>query len=197
MNTAQLKEVNDLENKLKGRETDFLYVIPGFSGKSLLHLCNHLQTIGFDPNEVIPFLHTMLSQVGLGWCIPKSLSQSSKYDDFANKFEDVDMKTIRMRSFVLRVYHEFDDDLRLKFRETICAMLYISSENYTDIYKLFQYIENIEYIHSKDESGLEFFFSALRADGQYQKVFSFAKKHILNGMSIEYFEHFGQNYSFM
>ena len=28
------------------------------------------------------------------WCIPKSLSQSSKYDDFANKFDDQAMKTI-------------------------------------------------------------------------------------------------------
>lgn len=189
MNTAQLKEVNDLENKLQGRETGFLYhfFIPGFSGKSLLHLCNHLQIIGFDPNEVIPFLHTMLSQVGLGWCIPKSLSQSSKYDDFANKFDDQAMKTIRMRSFVLRVYHELDGDLRLQFCETICAMVKFSTENYTDSYKLFQYIENTEYIHSKDESGLELIFLALRADAQYKKVLSFAKKHILYGTSIEYF----------
>ena len=194
MNTAQLKEVNDLESKLKGRETGLLYVIPGFSGKSLLHLCNYLQAIDFDPNEVIPFLHTILSQVGLGWCIPKPLSQSSKYDDFVNKFEDIDMKTIRMRSFILRIYHEFDEDLRLSFCQTICAMVKVNTENYTDSYKLFRYIENTEYIHSKDESGLEFVFSALRADAQYKKVFSFAKEHIFNGMSIEYL---GQNYSFM
>ena len=66
-------------------------------------------------------------------------------------------------------------------------MVKFSTENYTDSYKLFQYIENTEYIHSKDESGLEFIFLALRADAQYKKVLSFEKKHILYGTSIEYF----------
>lgn len=198
MNETQLKEINSVENKLKGRQPDFSYVIPGFTGKSLPELCSHLQVQhALSPDEVILFIYTLLSQVGLGWCIPKPLLtsiHSLTYGNFDDKFEEGLYRTIQMRSFVLRVYHELDVDLRSSFQLSICHMAKVNPDNFANSYKLFKYIENAELIHSKDESGLKFFFSALKSNGQYAKVLTFAKEHILYGTSIE---HFGRNYSFM
>ena len=182
---AMSKEVVDLDNKLKGQNFDLSYLIPGFSGSSLLELCSHLQVKNsFRPNEVIPFLHSLLTDVGLGWCVPKP-SSIQLLTSFEDKFEEKDFKTIQMRSFIVRVYQEFDyDDLRLSFLENICFLCNVNSKKYSHSYRLFKFIENIECVHTRDETGLSFIIYALTTDAEFAKVLTFAKGHIINGMFI-------------
>ena len=186
MDKTQLKEVVDLDNKLKGQNVHLSYLIPGFSGSSLTELCSHLQVRNaFRSNEVLPFLHTLLTLVGMGRCVPTKPSSIQSLTDFEDKFEENNFKAIRMRSFIVRVYWELDDeDLRSSFLRSICSMCSVNSESYSDSYKLFTFIENSEYVHTRDETGLFFIFSALTTSAEYSKVLTFAKEHIIKGMYI-------------
>lgn len=183
MNDDQLKEVGDLDTNLS-QNVNFSYLIPGYSGSSLGDLCTQLLSKNaFDPNEVIPFLHSLLTHLGLGLCVPKPLSTQS-LTNFASNFEKDDFKTIQMRCFILRVYQKFDNHLRSSFLRSICSMCKVDSESYSDSYKLFKYIEDTGYVHSRDETGLFFIFKALATDAKFLKVLNFAEELIIKGMYI-------------